>query len=221
MVFLSDMFATYDVPIDETMSIADFVKECKAADELMEMAVKGRYEFLPVKSVFELLKNPKQPGVIKNEVIRFQNDAINTASKSERFDDLQREFNVGEPGLDCGFGNDVYQPVVPKNSQNGEISVWENHCREDEEVYDPFLLISRCVSFTPWHIDGDPPLTAWSQLQRGEKLWFFTTNRRVTNFLLRKPESRWSPSSWLTESLRMDRKDLWVHVQKPGNDITE
>ena len=78
------------------------------------MAVKGRYEFLPVKSVFELLKNPKQPGVMKNEVIRFQNDAINTASKSERFDDFQREFNVGKPGLDCGFGNDVYQPLCQR-----------------------------------------------------------------------------------------------------------
>ena len=84
------------------------------------------------------------------------------------------------------------------------------------------LLASGGWAWSGWHIDSNPGGSIVSQLERGRKLWFFTTRTREVKTLCRKRivpplERLRSLPSTLRDDLLQFREHIAYCIQEPGD----
>ena len=81
-----------------------------------------------------------------------------------------------------------YEGLYPELLEDNYIKVTAGLNRD--VVGQVALLANGGLTWTGWHLDSDPGGAVITQLQRGRKLWFFTTNTREMKFLCCKNRGR-------------------------------
>ena len=158
-------------------------------------------QFVPVRTVDQVLENPTEAAVIRSPVIRYSDAACEECSRTAK--DLATlaqhfEWQAEETTRhyeDTAFVKQCYPKGVLEVDSYTYYDLVEPHCvRAPNVVHDPQLYFTTGKAFTGWHFDASPNvLPVFSQLQQGRKLWWLATNRRSSRSL----QGRKTPHSLL------------------------
>lgn len=206
-------------------------RELRAAETLWELAQSGEIKAMEISCVTlpQFLAQHEMPCKLrKNPVLSYKCSRMEVVSRTfETEDELLASFK-GEAIEDSAFGGTSaqrfrYDAMYPEPLENDYIRTVGGLNRED--LNHVSLLASDGWSWSGWHIDSRPGGNLISQLQRGRKLWFFATARRVTSALcgpqyrgskMKLEKGRSVPSTMLDDLITFENKIKYC-IQSPGD----
>ena len=209
------------------MSILFALHQLSCAEELwrsVESGDSGLQQVAEV-SIEEFLGRPNYPCVLRGvPILEYSNPVVERVAKTFTSEaELLATFtgtklqDMAFSGLsDCPYR---YEGLYPEPLEDNYIKV--NAGLDRDDIGHVSLLANGGLAWTGWHLDSDPGGAVISQLQRGRKLWFFTTNTREIKFLCCKNRGRQksvgrSLPATMEEDLRRTKHNQYC-IQEPGD----